>query len=151
MVSVAVVGYEGVAVKGGEAGGEHGPHELPDGGAQGVLAAGERVAQLARHPLAAERLGAGDAVGVEQERGAPARYELGDAAQRIGVVERALQFGVDDRVDLPRLVSAGVADGLLAVGVGPAGAVGDHLAVVAGDQVAHDRLHRVQLRVGSGR
>ena len=55
----------------------------------------------------------------------------GDAAQRVGVVERALELGVDDRVDLPRLVAAGLADGLLAFGVGPAGAVGDHVAVVA--------------------
>jgi hypothetical protein len=50
-------------------------------------------------------------------------------------------------VDLPGFVSAGVSDGLLAVAVGPAGAVGDHLAVVAGNQVAHDRLECVQLRV----
>ena len=57
------------------------------------------------------------------------------------------ELGVDDRVDLPGLVAAGVADGLLAVGVGPAGAVGDHLAVVAGEQVADDRFERVQLRV----
>ena len=36
------------------------------------------------------------------------------------------------------LVAAGVADGLLALGVGPAGAVGDQLAVVADEQVADD-------------
>ena len=79
---------------------------------------------------------------------APAGDELGDAAQRVGVVERALEFGVDDRVDLARLVAAGVADGLLAFGVGPAGAVGDHVAVVAGEQVADDRAQRVELGGG---
>ena len=36
------------------------------------------------------------------------------------------------------LVAAGVADGPLALGVGPAGAVGDHLAVVADEQAADD-------------
>ena len=36
------------------------------------------------------------------------------------------------------LVAAGVADGLLAFGVGPAGAVGDQLAVVADEQAADD-------------
>ena len=56
-------------------------------------------------------------------------------AQRVGVGERAFELGVDDRVDVARLVAAGVADGLLAFGVGPAGAVGDQLAVVADEQV----------------
>ena len=41
-----------------------------------LFAAGEGVAQLARHALGAERLGAGDAVGVEEERGGPAGDEL---------------------------------------------------------------------------
>ena len=132
----------------GEPRGEHRAQELPDGGAQGVLAAGQCVAQLARHPLAAERLGAGDAVGVEHEGGAPAGDELGDRAQRVGVCERALEFGVGDRVGLARLVAAGVADGLLAFAVAPAGAVGDQLALVAGEQVADDRLERLQLGVG---
>ena len=59
-------------------------------------------------------------------------------AQRVGVGERALELGVDDRVELARLVAAGVADGLLALGVGPAGAVGDQLAVVADEQAADD-------------
>ena len=45
-------------------------------------------------------------------------------------------------------VASGVADGLLAVAVAPAGAVGDHLPVVRGDQVADDRLECVQLTVG---
>ena len=52
---------------------------------------------------------------------------------------------------MPRLVAAGVADGLLALAVGPAGAVGDQLAVVAGEQVADDRFERVQLAVGGVR
>jgi hypothetical protein len=45
-------------------------------------------------------------------------------------------------------VAAGVADWLLAVLVRPAGAVGDHVAVVAGEEVADDRLDRVQLAGG---
>ena len=40
---------------------------------------------------------------------------MGDAAQRVGVVERALQLGVKDRVGVAGFVAAGVADGLLAV------------------------------------
>ena len=44
-------------------------------------------------------------------------------------------------------MAAGVADGLLALAVAPAGAVGDQLALVAGEQVADDRLERLQLRV----
>ena len=47
-----------------------------------------------------------------------------------GSLERALELGVDDRVDVARFAAAGVADGLLAFGVGPAGAVGDHVTVV---------------------
>ena len=112
------------------------------------LLAGERVAEAAGDAVAAERLGAGDAVGVERVGGAEARGDLGDAAQRVGVVERALELGVDDRVDVAGFVPAGVADGLLAVLVGPAGAVGDHVAVVGGEQVADERLERVQLGVG---
>ena len=46
-----------------------------------------------------------------------------------------------------RLVAAGVADGPLALGVGPAGAVGDQLAVVADEQVADDLPERVELAV----
>ena len=55
-----------------------------------------------------------------------------------GSRERALELGVDDRVGLGGLVAAGVADGPLAFGVGPAGAVGDQLAVVADEQPADD-------------
>ena len=118
------------------------------GGAQRLLAAGEGVAQLARHALGAERLGPGHAVGVEHERGAPARDQLGDAVQRVGVLERAPQLGVDDRVDVARLAAAGVADGLLALGVGPAGAVGDQLRVVLAQQPADDLAQRAELVVG---
>jgi hypothetical protein len=56
----------------------------------------------------------------------PTGGELGNASERVGIGERAVELGVDDRVELARLVPAGVADGLLAFGVGPAGAVGDH-------------------------
>jgi hypothetical protein len=60
----------------------------------------------AGHALGAERLGAGDAGGVEHEGGGEAGDGLGDAAQRLGVVEGTLQFGVDDRVDLSGLAAA---------------------------------------------
>ena len=93
-------------------------------------------------------LGAGDSVGIEDERGGEAGGELCDAAQRVGVLERAVQFGVKDRVDLSGFVAAGVADELLAVVVGPAGAVGDHVRMVVGEQVADDRLERLQLARG---
>ena len=109
---------------------------------------GSASRELAGDPLGAERLGARDAVGVEHERGGPAGGELRDSAERVGVVERSLQLGVEDRVGVTGFVASGVADGLLALAVAPAGAVGDHLAVVAGDQVADDRLERVQLAVG---
>jgi hypothetical protein len=63
---------------------------------------------------------------------------LRDAAEWVGVCERALELSVEDRVELARLVAACVADGLLAFGVGPTGAVGDQLAVVADEQLADD-------------
>ena len=47
-----------------------------------------------------------------------------------------------------RLVASALADGPLAFGVGPAGAVGDHVAVVAREQVADDRAQRVELGGG---
>ena len=91
-----------------------------------------------RHPLGAERLCSSDAGGIECERGAEPGGELRDPAQWIGVGECALELGVEDRVGVARLVATGVADGLLAFGVGPAGVVGDQLAVVADQQVADD-------------
>jgi hypothetical protein len=62
-------------------------------------------------------------------------------------LERSLKLVSEDRVGVARLVAAGVADGLLALGVGPAGAVGDQLAVVAGEQSADDLPDRAQLGV----
>jgi signal transduction histidine kinase len=129
-----LVADEGIAVERDERderGRDHRAHELPDRRAERAVATGERVAQLTFHPLRAERLGAGDTAGVEHERGCPASGELGDASERVGVGERAVELGLDDRVELAWFVAAGVADGLLAFGVGPAGAVGDQLAVVA--------------------
>jgi hypothetical protein len=41
---------------------------------------------------------------------------LDDGAQRVEVGERALELGVGDRVEVARLVAAGVADGLSALG-----------------------------------
>jgi hypothetical protein len=86
--------------------------------------------------------------GSKHEGGAPAGDQPGDRAQRVGVCERALEFGVGDRVGLARLVAARVADGPLVFAVAPAGPVGDQLALVAGEQVADDRLERLQLGVG---
>ena len=80
MLSLGVVDDERVVVERDEGGGEHWPQELPHGGAERAVAAGERVAELAGHALGAERLGAGDAVWVEHERGGPAGGELGDPA-----------------------------------------------------------------------
>src|SRR3954454_19640947 len=85
----AAVEDEGVLVELHEARREDRAHERPQRGAQRLFAAGEGVAQLARHALGAERLGPGHAVWVEQERGAPARDQLGDAVQRVGDIERA--------------------------------------------------------------
>jgi hypothetical protein len=66
----------------------------------------------------------------------------GDSAPRAsvwGLMRPMLSpLGVDDRVGVPGLVAAGVADGLLAFVVGPAGAVGDQLPVVADEQPADD-------------
>ena len=63
-------------------------------------------------------------------------------------MRRSLWLGGDDRVDVPWLVAACVADGLLALAVDPAGAVGDHLPVVAGEQVADDLAQCVELVAG---
>jgi hypothetical protein len=92
-------------------------------------------------------LGARDAGRVEHDRGRPGPGELCDPAQWIGVGERALELGVDDHVDVGRFVAASVADRVLALGVGPAGAVGDHLAGVAREQLADDLPQRAQLGV----
>ena len=144
----ALVDDERVAVERDERGREHRPHELPHGGAERALATGERVAELARHALGPQRFGAGDGGGVEHEGGCPAGGELGDASERVGVVERAFELGVDDCVELARFVAAGVADGLLAFGVGPAGAVGDQLAVLADEESADDLGECAELGVG---
>jgi hypothetical protein len=72
---------------------------------------------------------------------------LRDPAERVGDGERAVELGLDDRIDVAWFVAAGVADGLLALRVGPAGAVRDQVAVVAREQVADDPLERVQLGV----
>jgi hypothetical protein len=48
---------------------------------------------------------------VKHERRRPPGGELGDAAERVGVFKRALELGVDGRVDIAGLVAAGVADG----------------------------------------
>ena len=50
----------------------------------------------------------------------------------------ALELGSDDQIRVARLEPAGIADGLLALGVGPAGAEGDQIAVVTDEQSADD-------------
>jgi hypothetical protein len=51
-------------------------------------------------------------------------------------------------LDVAGLVAAGVADGLLAGGVGPAGAVGDDVRVGGAQQAANDLVQGVELVVG---
>ena len=80
---------------------------------------------------------------------AEAQLAVSCAMPRSGSGSQArAQFGVEDGVDLSGFVAAGVADWLLALLVGPAGAVGDHVAVVPGEEVADDRFERVQLAGG---
>jgi hypothetical protein len=62
------------------------------------IAAGQSVAERAWHALRAECLGARDAGNVEHQRGGEPGGELGDAPERVGVLERALELSVDDRV-----------------------------------------------------
>jgi hypothetical protein len=87
-----------LAVQVGQHGREHRPHELPDACSQRVVAAGQRVVELADDPIGAERFGADDASGIEHERGAQPRGELCDSAERIGVLARTVELGVEDRV-----------------------------------------------------
>ena len=70
---------------------------------------------------------------------------MGDAVQRVGVLEGAPQLLVDDRVDVAGLAAAGVADTLLALSVGRAGAVGDQLRVGLAQQPADDSAQRAEL------
>ena len=135
-----------IAVERREPGREHWAHELPDGGAHGAVAARECVAELSCHPFGAQRLGAGDTGGIEHERGREPGSELGDSAYRVWVGERALELGVDDCVDMGGFMAAGVADGPLALGVGPARSVGDQLPVVADEQPADDVPDGAKLR-----
>jgi hypothetical protein len=81
---------------------------------QRALAAGQCVAELATHSVRAERLGASDAGGIEHERGAQPRGELCDSPERIGVLDRALELGVNDGVRMLGLMAPGVAHGPLA-------------------------------------
>ena len=143
--AVGVVEHERVVVERCESGREHRAHEFPHGVAHRAVAAGQGVAELSRHPFRAERLAAGDAGRIEGERGAEPGGQLRDPPERVGVCERSLELGVGDRVQVVRLVAAGVADGLLALGVGPAGAVGDQLVVVADEQPADDVPDSAQL------
>jgi hypothetical protein len=129
---------------------QHRPHEPPDACAQLDLAAGEGVAELAGHSLCPERLGASDAVGVDREGGAEPGGEQRDPSEGVGVLQSALELGVDDRVGAARFVAAGVADGLLALRVGPAGAVGDQLAMgQTSSRPASSRPHGARRPLGS--
>ena len=141
---VVLVADERVAVQRRQRRREHRTHELPDACSQRAVTARQCVGELATHPIRAERFRAGDAGGIEHECGAQARGELCDAPERVGVGERTFELGLDDRVDVAWFVAAGVADGPLALGVGPAGAVGDQLAVVPDEQQGTVRSSRLR-------
>ena len=74
--------------------------------------------------------------GIEHQRGAQAGRELRDAPEGVRVLERSLELGLDDDVGVAGLVASGFADRPLSLGVGPAGSVGDQLAVVSNQQPA---------------
>jgi len=131
---------ERVAVERNERGRQHRPNELPHGIAQRAVAGGKVVSELARHALGPQRFGPGHGGGIEHEGGCPAGRELRNTSERVGIGERAFERSVDDRVELAQFVAAGVADGALALGVGPAGDVGDQLAVVVDEQVGILRI-----------
>jgi hypothetical protein len=65
--------------------------------------------------------------------------------QRVRVGERALELGGRDGVRLPWFGAAAVADQLLAFAVGPAGAVGDDVAELRGDEATDDLPHGIEL------
>jgi hypothetical protein len=90
---------------------KHRPHEFPDACCpQCACAAGEGVAELAYDPLRPERLGAGDPAG-SSVNAAPSRAASPrHASQRVGLLERPPQVGVDDRVDVAGLVAAGTSN-----------------------------------------
>ena len=139
---------ERVAVEFDERRREHRTHELPDARSQRAVATRQRVGELATHPIRAECLGAGDASGIQHECCAQPCGELRDAPEWIRVFERPLELGLGDPIRMLGLMAPGVADGLLAFGVGPAGAVGDQLAVLADEQAADDLPERLQLSLG---
>ena len=143
----SLIDDERIGVEGDQRWREHRPHELPHGGAQRAVAAGQGVAELSRHPFCAERLGVGDTGGIECECGAEPGDQPRNPAEWVGVSKCALELGVGDRVRLAWFVAAGVADGLLAFGVSPAGAVGDQLAVMADEEPADDLGERAELGV----
>ena len=128
---------ERVAVQRDERGRGHRPHKLPHRGAQCSVTAGQRISELAFDPLRAESLGAGDAGGVEHECGCPRAASWAMPRSGSGSAT-ALELGSDDQIGVARLEPAGIADGLLALGVGPAGAEGDQIAVVTDEQSADD-------------
>jgi hypothetical protein len=68
----------------------------------------------------------------------PTARRAGRCRAGVGVGDRALELGSDDQIGVARLEPAGIADGLLALGVGPAGAEGDQIAVVTDEQSADD-------------
>src|ERR1017187_10201054 len=102
----AIIGDECIEVERDERGREHRSHELPYGGAQPAFAPRKCVPELAGHVLRAGRLCAGDTAGVEHERGCPAGGELCDASERVGGGERAVELGLDDRIELAWFMAA---------------------------------------------
>ena len=59
---------------------------------------GSASLELAAHAFGAECFGAGDAVGVEHERGGEPCEELRDPVEWVAVGERAVELGAEDRV-----------------------------------------------------
>lgn len=81
--------------------------------------------------------------GVEHARGAPARDPADQAAHRVAILNRASELGFDDDLDAARDRPLAIADRLLAVAIGPAGAERQHLGVVGRDQVAEQVAEQV--------
>jgi hypothetical protein len=91
------VEHERVAMKRRELWGEHRAETFPTAAPRGS-ARPAAVGELAGHAIGAEGVGAGDAGGVEHERGGPPAGELRDPAEWAGVLERPVGFGVVDSV-----------------------------------------------------
>jgi hypothetical protein len=145
-----LVEHERVAVELDQVGRQERPHELPYGSPERVLAAGKGVLELAGHAsFAAERLGARHAVWGSGRRRPPSGRRVG----RFLVAARVRRGRVAVRRRRSRRCGEARSGWCPRWAVGARGrssrAVGDHFAVVGGEQAAHDRLDGLQL-VGGG-